>query len=431
MWLWTCYTPHPPIILPEIGRGRERDAGSTLSGMGQLRASVERNMPDILLLLSPHAPCSRGLALTLATEYGGDFSAFGVPWPRFSIAGAAEQGERLASFLFDELPGSVARRTSVALDHGSLVPLVSLLGWTRRETPALIVANPIGLTSSEALALGRRLAGYDHRATWGLVASGDLSHKVTPDAPNGYSPLGAAFDGKVTRALAGNDPQPLLEISDDEIEEVGQCGLNSVLAALGLGAGRTGRLISYEAPFGVGYATAFTPLHGGPELARASIAEALGGPPAEAALKGRPELAKRAACFVSLKKRGALRGCIGTILPRHESLAEEIEQNSVAAATQDPRFPPVGLEELSDIEISVDILSEPEAVTDLRELDPKRYGVIVERGGRRGVLLPDLEGVDSVEEQLAIAARKAGLPGPEGSAILRFTVRRIREVPLP
>ncbi|HCL79875.1 MAG TPA: AmmeMemoRadiSam system protein A, partial [Synergistaceae bacterium] len=141
--------------------------------------------------------------------------------------------------------------------------------------------------------------------------------------------------------------------------------------------------------------------------------------------------AKRAACFVSLKKRGALRGCIGTILPRHESLAEEIEQNSVAAATQDPRFPPVGLEELSDIEISVDILSEPEAVTDLRELDPKRYGVIVERGGRRGVLLPDLEGVDSVEEQLAIAARKAGLPGPEGSAILRFTVRRIREVPLP
>lgn len=430
MWLWTCCTPHPPIILPEIGRGRERDAGDTLSGMRQLKASVENNMPDILLLLSPHASCSRGLAYTLATEYTGDFSAFGVPRPGFSISGAAEQGERLASFLFDKLPGSVTRRGSVPLDHGSLVPLVSLLGWTRRETPALIVANPIGLTSSEALALGQRLARYDDQATWGLVASGDLSHRVTPDAPNGYSPLGAAFDAKIARALAENDPQALLEISDDEIEEVGQCGLNSVLAALGLGTGRSGRLISYEAPFGVGYATSFTPLHGGPELARASITEAIGGPSLDAGLKGRPELAKRAACFVSLKRHGALRGCIGTILPRHKFLADEIVQNAAAAATQDPRFPPVGLEELPDIEISVDILSEPETVEDRKELDPKRYGVIVERGGRRGVLLPDLEGVDSVEEQLAIAARKAGLPGAEGSIIHRFTVRRIREAPL-
>ncbi|HOV28492.1 MAG TPA: AmmeMemoRadiSam system protein A [Synergistales bacterium] len=138
---------------------------------------------------------------------------------------------------------------------------------------------------------------------------------------------------------------------------------------------------------------------------------------------------ERKACFVSLKERrnGNLRGCIGTIEPTCPSLGEEIIRNAIAGATQDPRFEPVSLAELQDLVFSVDVLGRPERVSGPESLDPKRFGVIVEKGNRRGLLLPDLEGVDTVDEQLFIASRKAGLQGPEGADLWRFTVERFRE----
>ncbi|MDI6874622.1 AmmeMemoRadiSam system protein A [Candidatus Solincola sp.] len=136
------------------------------------------------------------------------------------------------------------------------------------------------------------------------------------------------------------------------------------------------------------------------------------------------ELRERAGAFVSLKKGGELRGCIGTFQPTRDNLAEEIVSNAISAATRDPRFPPVSPDELPDLDISVDVLSEPEPVEDISQLDPRRYGVIVQSGGRLGLLLPDLEGVDTVEEQLDIARRKAGIGGHEPIHIYRFTVRR-------
>ena len=103
-----------------------------------------------------------------------------------------------------------------------------------------------------------------------------------------------------------------------------------------------------------------------------------------------PEMEQQAGVFVSLHKSGALRGCIGTIEPAQPNVAQEIIHNAISAATRDPRFPPVHSDELNDLEISTDVLSEPEMITSLDELDPKRYGVIVEKGYRRGLLLPNL-----------------------------------------
>lgn len=139
-----------------------------------------------------------------------------------------------------------------------------------------------------------------------------------------------------------------------------------------------------------------------------------------------PELSRRAGVFVSIKKDGMLRGCIGTYLPTKDNLAEEIIANAIKAATQDPRFPPVRPEELPRLRISVDVLSPPEPCSEA-ELDPKKYGVIVERSFRLGLLLPDLEGVDTVEEQLRIAKMKAGIPPDEPCKIYRFTVERHME----
>lgn len=137
-----------------------------------------------------------------------------------------------------------------------------------------------------------------------------------------------------------------------------------------------------------------------------------------------PELSGQAGVFVSLKKRGQLRGCIGTFAPTQSTVAEEIIRNAVSAGIEDPRFWPVEAEELAEIDISVDILSAPESVRGPEELDPKRYGVIVRKGRRSGLLLPDLEGVDSVEDQVGIAMQKAGIPLEEEVELYRFSVTR-------
>ncbi|RJX23273.1 MAG: AmmeMemoRadiSam system protein A [Dethiobacter sp.] len=137
-----------------------------------------------------------------------------------------------------------------------------------------------------------------------------------------------------------------------------------------------------------------------------------------------PELGQPGAAFVSLKKRGALRGCIGTIMPTKRTLAEEIAANAISAGLHDPRFPPVSSNELNELTYSVDVLTEPEKVEDLSTLDPQRYGVIVRRGRRSGLLLPALEGISTVEEQLGIARQKAGILPGETVEIYRFEVNR-------
>jgi len=141
---------------------------------------------------------------------------------------------------------------------------------------------------------------------------------------------------------------------------------------------------------------------------------------------GLPEemINQKAGVFVSLKKFGDLRGCIGTFMPTQENITQEIIKNAISAAVDDPRFSPVNVSELGDLSISVDVLSAPEEVKDISQLDPKRYGVIVSSGYKKGLLLPDLEGVDAVEYQIEIAKRKAGIYPGEKVKLYRFEVKR-------
>lgn len=139
-----------------------------------------------------------------------------------------------------------------------------------------------------------------------------------------------------------------------------------------------------------------------------------------------PELQPRAGAFVSLHKHGELRGCIGTFEPTRGNVAEEIVSNAISSATRDPRFPPVRREELPELDYSVDILTSPEPINGPDELDARRYGVIVAAGRRRGLLLPDLEGVDTVEQQIEICRMKAGISPADPVHLYRFEVRRYR-----
>ena len=169
-------------------------------------------------------------------------------------------------------------------------------------------------------------------------------------------------------------------------------------------------------------------MHSYVELAKKAIEEYISSgkvltPPKELP----PDMKRRAGVFVSLKKHGELRGCIGTFLPCEENIYKEIVRNAISAATEDPRFYPVQADEIGDITYSVDVLSEPEKIKDISELDPKRYGIIVVKGHKKGLLLPDLEGVNTVEEQLMITKMKAGIdPSDKDVEILRFTVERYK-----
>lgn len=136
-------------------------------------------------------------------------------------------------------------------------------------------------------------------------------------------------------------------------------------------------------------------------------------------------LNQKAGVFVTIEKKGELRGCIGTYLPTKENIVKEVISNAITAATQDDRFGPVQKEELPDLSYTVYILSEPQPVKNFQELDPKKYGIIVKSGVKSGLLLPDLEGVETIEEQFFIACQKAGInPAHEPVAIYKFTAKK-------
>jgi len=200
------------------------------------------------------------------------------------------------------------------------------------------------------------------------------------------------------------------------------------------------RVLSYEGTFGVGYLVAAIDIERAGEPSASPGAEAGSHPLTRLAREavetfvrhGRiiepeelsGEMLEHAGAFVCIKKRGELRGCIGTMEATRANLALEVVHNAIDSATRDPRFLPVGPEELDQLSYSVDVLSPAEPVAGPEELDPKRYGVIVRLGLRRGLLLPDIEGVNTVEEQLSIVKAKAGIAPEESPELFRFSVRR-------
>ena len=272
-----------------------------------------------------------------------------------------------------------------------------------------------------------------------------MSHKLASDGPYGYAPQGPVFDRMVTALFDAGDLNGLLEIDETFGEEAAECGLRSfwIMAGALEGLPISHELLSYEGPFGVGYAVAAFAVQGSAgdcavrtavdrdedrsgardaaandapvdpyvALARASVEGFVRtGNPIAVPDGLPPELSdKRAGVFVSLHEHGELRGCIGTISPVTGSTAAEIVRNGVAAASEDPRFPPVRPDELDALSYSVDVLFTPMPVESIDQLDPARYGVIVTKGWKRGLLLPNLDGVDSAQQQVDIAKRKAGI----------------------
>lgn len=432
--------PHPPIMVPEVGRESIAGVRHSIEAMAELTERLIASGAETVILISPHAPLEIDSFVAYdGPEVYGDFAKFHSPETSVSvpldhellaaITVAAACEDYRVSTLYD-----------THLDHGIMVPLYFLLrnGWQGK----VVALGYSFLSNDDHIRFGRciKKAVDNLGRPVGFIASGDLSHRLTPHAPAGFNPHAHVFDETVIAALRANDPKAIVDIDFNLRKLAGECGFRSMLVAIGASTGLplACEVMNYEAPFGVGYLVAQLINQRAeskpgdlPRLAREAVeafirsGEILPAPrEASAGL-----LSTRAPCFVCLKTLdGELRGCIGTIEPAKESLAQEIVANAISAAMNDPRFDPVSEDELPKLRYSVDVLL-PAEETVFDELDPAVFGVIVEdeTSGRRGLLLPDIPGVDTAEQQVEIASRKAGISRDTPVKLWRFKVERFRE----
>jgi AmmeMemoRadiSam system protein A len=319
-----------------------------------------------------------------------------------------------------------------------------------------------GLSVEDHYRLGMRIR--DVAAQLGrrtvFLASGDLSHKLLDHGPYGYAPEGPAFDKAITETIESGDFLRVMEMDASFCERAGECGHRPIVVMAGAldGMAVETKLLSYEGPFGVGYGIGSFLVSGTSEE-RKFLGRYLAREQARLEERRRAEspqvsLARNtvetyvnkrrmfeppeplpealtdqcAGVFVSIKKHGNLRGCIGTIAPTKENIGLEIRHNAISAAAHDPRFDAIEPGELPYLTYSVDVLQPAEKIASAAELDPEKYGVIVSLGGKRGLLLPDLDGIDDAEEQIEIAMQKAGISKRDREKIQleRFEVVRYR-----
>ncbi|NLM15585.1 MAG: AmmeMemoRadiSam system protein A [Clostridiaceae bacterium] len=464
--------PHPPIIVPGINPG-PHEAEATVASMRQLAQTLDRLRPDTIVVISPHAPLFNDYVFFYDDRVlEGSFARFGASQIKLSVRQDSELLQEIcrrcdqAGIPAGSLTPNQMRRYQLTseLDHGVLVPL-----WFLHEAyPAVkvVAMSCSGLPLAKVYQIGeliRQSAAFLNRRIV-VVASGDQSHKVNSASPYGSSPEGAQYDNLLVDCLRENDLPRLLAISGELREKAAECGYRSIVMLCGAFSRRPvlTQMLSYEAPYGIGYCVAsLSPDPDQTEPVPDAFEAGLSGHRAQAAARRRenqppvviaretleahvlgqpaktmqdfadlPNFASlfqdRAGVFVSIHKAGELRGCIGTTGPTAPTLVEEIMRNAISAGCRDPRFPSVEPDELPDLTYSVDVLGSPEPIVDIDLLDHTRFGVIVSSGRRSGLLLPDLAGVDSVDEQLAIACRKAGIHPEEEYSIQRFTVTRYR-----
>ena len=438
--VFSAIAPHPPIMVPEVGRESIAGVVDSIDAMAELTRRLIDSGAESVVMISPHAPLEVDSFVAYeGPEVYGDFANFHAPETSFAVRvdeellAAIKKAAASENYYVSTLPEH-------DLDHGTAVPLYFLLqnGWEGR----VVTLGYSFLSNEDHVRFGSCIKNAVDRVgrRVAFIASGDLSHRLKPHAPAGYNADAHVFDEQVVDALRSNVPQKIVDIDHDLRKLAGECGYRSMLVAIGASSDLplSCEVLNYEAPFGVGYLVAqltHQPGRSGPEsnpaaLARKAVeAFVRFGTVLEPAVGG-GFLRTRAPCFVSLKTLdGDLRGCIGTIEPVKATLAEEIVANAISAATNDPRFEAVAEDELTNLRYSVDVLH-PSEPTTMEELDPRVFGVIVqdETGSRRGLLLPDIPGIDEAKHQVDVAARKAGIDRDEPVKLSRFRVERFREM---
>lgn len=466
------FLPHPPIAIPEVGEGRERAISKTLDGYRVIAQKIKKIRPETIVVISPHGHSfSNGISMLGIPYVKGDLKGFGfeeitmskkINLPLTHLIQIAWEEKDLVSVVLDEVMAK-SYGTQVKIDHGALVPLYFV--DEVYEGYQLVHVTPCGLSSHDhynyGVAMKDVIMSFNESVV--IICSGDLSHALTDDGPYTYNAYGKIFDALVVEAIRDKSPEILLKLTPKEISDAAQCGLNSYLMGLGIMDGYEyhSEVISYEGPFGVGYLTGylandFTTLvksklilwdeealkvyedkkkteDGFIKIARSTIehyvrtSKKISRDVAMALVEEdtlKELISQKAGAFVSIHKEGNLRGCIGTIEAVCEDLLDEIIHNAISACSSDPRFNPIEEREITSLVIKVDRLYPPEKIQSMDDLNIKKYGVIVEEGYKRGLLLPNLEGVDTTLQQVEIAKKKAGISKDSSFTLYRFEVER-------
>ena len=452
--------PHPPMIIPDVGKGSEKQIAKTVRAYEAVAEEIAALRPETIIISSPHSVLYADyFHVSPGKTATGDFSRFGAGRVSFRETYDQELSGAICSLADAKgFPAGTLGERDKHLDHGTMVPLYFV--EQKYRDFRLIRTGLSGLSLAEHYAFGQiiREAVEQTGRRVVCIASGDLSHKLQEYGPYGFAPEGPEYDRRIMDVCARGAFGEMLDFEESFCDKAAECGHRSFVIMAGVldGLAVEARQLSHEDVTGVGYGICSfhpeKPDEGRRFLAmwREKQAEALAKRRGEEDCYVRlaretiekyirkrewntvpgwalPEMtARRAGVFVSIHEDGRLRGCIGTILPVYGSVAEEIIHNAVSASTRDPRFDPIRPEELDRLEINVDVLTTPERIESRDELDVKRYGVIVSSGSKRGLLLPDLDGVDTVDEQVDIAMRKGGIQPREKITLERFEVIRHR-----
>lgn len=450
--------PHPPLIVPAVGKGGEAQIKETATAYEKVADLIASLEPETIIITSPHATMYADyFHISPGSAASGSFSRFGAEQVRFNESYDTElvrEIEKIAQR--DGFPASTEGETDKYLDHGTMVPLWFIRNKYKSGKIVRIGLSGLPLTDHYKLGqiiqkavnnLGRKVV---------FVASGDLSHKLQTYGPYGYAKEGPEYDRRIMDVCGRAAFMELFDFDEGFCDKAAECGHRSFVIMAGAldGVQVRAEKLSHQDVTGVGYGICtFFPEGSNDnrcflkiyysekaegvrkmrekadayvQLAYKSLESYILKKEVLSVPDGLPEemLKTRAGAFVSIHEHGRLRGCIGTIGPTTDNVAQEIITNAISASTRDPRFAPITPDELEFLDINVDVLGEPEDISSIDELDVKRYGVIVSSGRRRGLLLPDLDGVDTVEEQVAIAMQKGGIRDDDEIRLQRFEVVR-------
>jgi AmmeMemoRadiSam system protein A len=444
--------PHPPLIL--AGIGKDTDVVLTKKSYKLVKEKIQQIKPDICIIISPHCNCYvDGFFVDQLAQSTDNMQRFNskINVLTKNNLELAKLISKLAKAQINIDAGGLF--TNNMCDHGSLI-LITLLDLKN----VLRIGQCPNANLIEHYKMGMIIKNACQQLQLKVVflASGDLSHCLSHNGPYPFNKNGKLFDETVIKCVTDNDFSALFHLDSNSIAKASECGLKSLAMLLGFldGYKINSELLSYEAPYGVGYMCAS--FHADMQItsnleslgviknkqvmnlrANCSVYVQLAHRAISEYVKNHLTIAEnvindqrllaRCGCFVSIHKSAdELRGCIGTIIPQYSNLANEIIHNAIAAAANDYRFSPILANELDDLVITVDLLGPILPVLDLKRLNPKLHGLIVKTTDSRksGLLLPNLDGVDTIDQQIKICKQKGGIKDNENVKYYYFTSTR-------